>query len=286
MIRRQDIGLLLFYYLGYSRIRNLIIRLKHKPVAQFLTFHDVLPEFSQHFRAKMYFLLKQTNVISIDDFLAGRLSTVKINTILTFDDGYRGWLVEVIPILKELKLPAIFFVSSGFVGLTKTEEDLYRRRNLFKKLPPRKISGCLRSDDLRRIVHEGFSIGGHTLNHCNLSELDNIDQLRFEIESDKTRLERITGHKVHYFAYPCGEYTHPSVNLISLLQHSGYKAAVTTISGFNDNTTQAFLLHRELTDVSLPFTVFKARVYGNYEAVKSMKKFVKSVDDHADAVEK
>jgi peptidoglycan/xylan/chitin deacetylase (PgdA/CDA1 family) len=59
--------------------------------------------------------------VSLDDFFSGRLSAEKINVVITFDDGYKSWVTNVLPALKELELPATFFVSSGFVGLTKED---------------------------------------------------------------------------------------------------------------------------------------------------------------------
>ena len=36
---------------------------------------------------------------------------------LTFDDGYASWHESVAPLLEERGIPAVFFVSSGLVGL-------------------------------------------------------------------------------------------------------------------------------------------------------------------------
>ena len=73
LIRRQDLSVLLLYCLGYSRIRNLILRLQRKPVARFVMFHDLPPEALGRFEANLHFLKRSTNVVSRDDFLSGRL---------------------------------------------------------------------------------------------------------------------------------------------------------------------------------------------------------------------
>lgn len=271
LIQRQDLGVLLFYYLGYSRIRNLILRLQNKPVARFVLFHDILPETTAHFEGHLHFLKRFTNVISLDDFFSGRLSSDKINVAITFDDGYKSWISNAIPILKNLQLHATFFVSSGFVGLLKKDEAEFFRSKMCLNLAPRKITGGLSFEDVKRIVNEGFTIGGHTINHCILTKVRDSSQLRFEIAEDKMRLEKIIGKKVEYFAYPSGAYHNTEINLSKVLSESGYKGAVTTASGFNCIRSDPYLLHRELTYAAMPRRMFQARVYGNYDAVQYLK---------------
>jgi len=116
-------------------------------------------------------------------------------------------------------------------------------------------------------------VGGHTLNHCNLAEPRSSVQLRYEIAEDKMRLERITGRKVDYFAYPFGAFQNPVMNVADL-RESDYRGALTIISGFNSVGSSPYLLHRELTDASMPGPVFRARVYGNYDAVRFLKERV------------
>jgi len=276
-IRRQDLSVLLLYSLGFSKIRNWLLRLQHKPVAVFVYFHDLPPETLGCFRANLHFLKRSTNVVSLDDFFLGRLSSERINVVITFDDGYKSWVTDAIPILKELGLPATFFVSSGFVGLSKEDESEFMFSRLFLKLAPRITVSGLSIDDVRKLVEEGFTVGGHTLNHCNLAGLRDSDQLRYEITEDKMRLERIIGKKIDYFAYPFGAYQNPEINLAEVLRESGYRGAVTTVSGFNSVGTSPYLLHREITYTSMPGWVFRARVYGNYHAVWLLKQQINMI---------
>ena len=278
MIRRQDIAVLFFFYLGYSRLRNWILRLRRMPVARFVTFHDILSEDLSNFGINIAFLKQHTNVISMDDFFSGRLSFNKINVVISFDDGYRGWLTHAVPVLKEHGLPAIFFVSSGFIGLSKEQEANFALTNLFLTHEPHRITGCLSQGDIRRLVVEGFTIGGHTLKHTNLGKVRNRAQLGYEIAEDKSRLEKAAGAKVDYFSYPFGAFDNPEIELFEVLKESGYRGAVTTISGFNDSKTNKYLLHRELTEASMPGRVFRARIYGNYDAVRFIKGHVGTND--------
>ena len=277
LIRRQDLSGLFLYYLGYSRIRNLLLRLLHKPVAMFVCFHDVPPETIRCFKANLQFLKQSTNVVSLDDFFSGKLSLKRINVVITFDDGYKSWVTDAIPILKELGLPATFFVSSGFVGLSKADESEFMRSKLLLKPGSRSLTGGLDLKDVRKLAEEGFTVGGHTVNHSNLVELRDNTQLRCEIVEDKMRLEGITGKNIPYFAYPFGAYENPEINLTEVLRESGYRGAVTTVSGFNRVGTNPYLLHREITNASMSGQVFRARVYGNYHAVWSLKQQINMV---------
>lgn len=225
------------------------------------------------FEDKMHFLQRHTNVISLDEFFAGKLSPAKMNIVLTFDDGFQSCASHVIPILQKLILPATFFISSGFVNLTKEEESEFIRTKLAKnqQIDPGATAG-LKKEDLQRIAELGFIVGGHTLNHCNLATLADEEMLRYEITEDKMRLENLTGKRVEYFAYPFGAYRNPSINIADVLRQAGYKGAVTTIPGLNQIGSNPFILHREATPASLHLEVFKARALGNYQAVSFLKR--------------
>jgi len=147
----------------------------------------------------------------------------------------------------------------------------FLRSHLFVRLPPRPISGSLSVDDVKRIAGEGFTVGGHTVHHSLLSDLRDGPRLRGEIIEDKESLEKMTGRRIEYFAYPSGEHNNPDIDLPALLKEAGYKGAVTTAPGFNDASSNPFRLHRELTDAGMPGSVFRARVRGNGDGVRFLK---------------
>lgn len=273
LIRRQDISVLLFYYLGYSKIRNYSFYVSRKPVTRFVAFHDIEPNFVSNFESNINFLQRHTNVISFDDYMSGRLSTEKINVVITFDDGFKSWITCAVPVLRKLELSATFFISAGFVGLSKNDESAFIRSNLmFEEAPRRMTTGGLTRDDVRRISDQGFTIGGHTFSHCIISSFRDKTLLTYEIEEDKLALEKLSGTKIKYFSYPTGVYHNPEIDIVEILQKVGYRGAVTTTSGYNDACTNPYLLNRELTSASMSGQVFRARVYGNYDAVDSLKR--------------
>jgi peptidoglycan/xylan/chitin deacetylase (PgdA/CDA1 family) len=274
MIRRQDVFVSFLYYTGYSRIKNLFFRVQRKPITRIVAFHDIQPEAFPNFRANISFLKSHTNVVSLEDYFSGRLSSNKINVIITFDDGYKSWITCATPTLKALGLPATFFVTTGFVGLSREKEAEFMRNNLFIWLPSRRNSGGLSYEDVRSIAEAGFTIGGHTSNHSNLGQLQDRNNIRYEIAEDKMQLERMTRTKINYFAYPSGVFLNPAIDLVEVLKESGYKGAVTTVPGFNTIESNPFLLRRDLTSATMPGPVFRARAYGNYDLVQFIKERV------------
>jgi peptidoglycan/xylan/chitin deacetylase (PgdA/CDA1 family) len=271
-LRKQDLLCLSLYYLGFSRIRNLVFRVRRIPVARILAFHDVSQDQVRSFRKKLETVKATANIVSLDDILADRMSRKKINVAITFDDGYRGWNDNVFPILRELGVTATFFVSSGFVGLREEEERDFLRTNLRSN---QKTTGGLTAKELRKLSKEGFSIGGHTCNHVNIAALSDINELRREIQNDKKELEKITGTKVEYFAYPFGYYQNIHMDLVQILRESGYRGALTLVPGLINADTNSYCLHRDLVNASMPMSVFKARLLGNHDGVMFLRRMLR-----------
>ena len=267
----------MFRNLGYSAIKNLSYRFRHKPVTRIALYHDMFPGTLGFFESHLRLLKEKTHVVNLDDYFSGKLSSEKINIVITFDDGYKSWVTHAIPILKRMRLTATFFISSGFIGLSKKEEADFLRTKMFLKLGPRETTGGLSIEDIRKIVQEGFSVGGHTMNHRLLDGSLDDSELRHEIADDRINLERMTGTPVKYFAYPFGIYHHPEIDLSRVLRESGYQGALTTTSGINSVESDPYRLHRELVSADMPARVFRARIYGNMDPVHFLKKQLRTI---------
>ncbi|NVO19091.1 MAG: glycosyltransferase [Bacteroidetes bacterium] len=95
---------------------------------------------------------------------------------LTFDDGPdERYTPKILDILKEYKVPAVFFVTG-----INAEQNL---------------------ELVRRIYNEGHELGNHTFIHPNL---ENISDQRLELELRSTGyiIEGITGHATMFFRPP------------------------------------------------------------------------------------
>jgi peptidoglycan/xylan/chitin deacetylase (PgdA/CDA1 family) len=267
-VRHQDITPILFHRLGFSWFRQRLYCWRGFVAARFLAFHDVTPQERDAFESKLHFLRERTNVISLDDFFDRKFSLRQPNVVITFDDGYKGWSITAAPALRRMGLPATFFVTSGFVGLDSGREAEFIRNRLKTNCS---TTGGLSEAELRRLAEQGFTIGGHTRSHANLSELRDESTVRRELAEDKQRLELITGKPVRHFAYPLGAYLNTSLRLPEILQLVGYRSASTVVPGFNTSKSNPYELRRDLTSAGLALSAFKARVLGNHDAAALLK---------------
>jgi peptidoglycan/xylan/chitin deacetylase (PgdA/CDA1 family) len=94
----------------------------------------------------------------------------------------------------------------------------------------------LATDDL-------FEIGAHTQGHPMLAALSPADQ-RCEIENSKQRLEDIIGKSVDTFAYPYGQSIDFDTQTARITHSLGFKAAVTSMPGIVQDTSNPILLPR------------------------------------------
>jgi len=113
--------------------------------------------------------------------------------VLTFDDGFADFHTTALPILREHRLRATLYVTTGYVGRTGgwladcDEQD-------------RQMIGW---SQLREAAAEGVEIGAHSHTHPQLDRLDTT-RLADEIRRPKVLLEDQLGLAVKSFAYPFG----------------------------------------------------------------------------------
>ena len=139
--------------------------------------------------------------------------------MLTADDGYKDNLTRMLPLLKKYGMRATVFVVSG--------EAFNRWDSEHPTNPDIKIP-LLSADEIRVLDSSGYvEIGGHTLSHAKLHELDSEAQA-VEIRENKAALEKVLGRPILSFAYPFG-YLNESAKEQARL--AGYSYAVATDSG-------------------------------------------------------
>ncbi len=111
-------------YHGVLMTKNLILNLIDPPVV-ILIYHRVttlssdtqqLAVSPENFRAQMQFLKSHYSVVRFEDDWSGIREPV---VVVTFDDGYSDNVLEALPILEEVGVPATFFVSTDAIGTCK-----------------------------------------------------------------------------------------------------------------------------------------------------------------------
>jgi peptidoglycan/xylan/chitin deacetylase (PgdA/CDA1 family) len=110
---------------------------------------------------------------------------------LTFDDGYRDFVTEVLPALDRHGFTATVFVVAGGLG----------GHNVWDAPGPRK--SLMTAADVRRVAGIGIEIGSHSLSHVPLPEATD-GELFAEVRSSRLLLAEIARSAVTGFCYPYG----------------------------------------------------------------------------------
>jgi len=96
------------------------------------------------------------------------------------------------------------------------------------------------SDQVRSLPTYGIQVGNHTVNHRQLTALDEAGQ-RVELAEAQRILSALTGKPVTTLAYPYGVFNDISVKVAAEL---GHRCACTVIQGSNDGDTDPMRLRR------------------------------------------
>lgn len=109
--------------------------------------------------------------------------------LLTFDDAPDKHALDMAKTLKELEVPAIFFVNGHFIDTDEEKEML-------------------------KEIHElGFAIGNHTKTHANLQQISEAEQDE-EILFVSDTVEEVIGERPEFFRAPFGQNTDYSKALV------------------------------------------------------------------------
>jgi peptidoglycan/xylan/chitin deacetylase (PgdA/CDA1 family) len=148
------------------------------------------------FRRQLEFLADTGRVASYGEALNALKSGQPASReafVLTFDDGYEDFYTHVFPLLRDLELPAILFVTTGFVE-TGTPYPILHHAS--PNATP------VNWDMLGEMVTSGLvTVGAHTHTHPILPN-ESETRVKEELVKPLGIFHERLGLKVRHFAYP------------------------------------------------------------------------------------
>lgn len=139
--------------------------------------------------------------------------------VLTFDDGYRDFYIDVLPILKKYQIHATAYLVSGFIG----------------------GSNSMLASQVVEATQSGLvEVGAHTVHHTYLKGRP-LESAKFEINQSKKDLEKEFNIHIVSFAYPYGAFDKQAVDLV---KEAGFKTATSTVPGIMADQSNRFFLYR------------------------------------------
>jgi len=218
------------------------------PYYQTSTAPDVFNRHLRYLKENNYNVLRLAKAA---EMLTDNQAFPKKNVVITFDDGFRDFYTDAVPILDAYGFTATVFLPTAFITHDRCE---------FKG------ASCLTWDEVRQLLKRGFTFGSHTVTHPVLSEL-NKHEVEHEIRFSKAVIENKTGQAVDLFSYP---YAFPdnqncfSEFLSNTLIKCGYKVGVTTRIGNAHKDDMPFKLKRIPISTHDDLKLFKAKLAGAY----------------------
>jgi peptidoglycan/xylan/chitin deacetylase (PgdA/CDA1 family) len=171
---------------------------------------------------------------------------------ITFDDGYRDFYTDALPVLKQCGFTATLFLATD------------RIRNT-----PARIEGAdyLTWSDVRELHAEGIYFGSHTVTHPDMRSLA-PEQLEYELGRSKEVLEEHLGAPVESFSHTFGfpeEDKDYARYLADVLCNLGYEHGVSTILGRANRKSNRFFLPRLPINSFDDHWLFRAKLQGGYD---------------------
>jgi poly-beta-1,6-N-acetyl-D-glucosamine N-deacetylase len=169
---------------------------------------------------------------------------------LSFDDGCKEILEDVLPLIRQRRIPITLFIPSGIAEGDGLFPWLHGHPYAGTRPPhapsqptpvPKGFRDAMTMAQVREVAAlPEVTIGAHTVHHI-ITATSTEEELRFEIREAKRQLEASTASPVNCFAYPEGRFSGRERHV---LMECGYAIAVTTENAFIRSETDPYLVPR------------------------------------------
>jgi peptidoglycan/xylan/chitin deacetylase (PgdA/CDA1 family) len=204
--------------------------------------HITRDVFRQHLR---YLEMTGYNVIPLRDlyeYVSGKRASLPKNAVvITIDDGWASTYTEIFPELQKRKFPFTVFIYPKIIGQT---------------------SNALTWKQIKEMSDAGVDIQSHSLSHPFLTRRRHRSMgdkqysawIQRELAESRRILEKHTGKKVQFLAYPYGDYDD---KLTAEVTKAGYAAALTCDFGLVRKGSDPLRMKRFVIDDRMDFTAFR-----------------------------
>jgi peptidoglycan/xylan/chitin deacetylase (PgdA/CDA1 family) len=193
---------------------------------------------SSQFAAYCEFFKRYFDVIPLTELL-DRLDSgrdISRSLVITFDDGYRDNYELAAPILRDLGLPACFFIATDFIG--SDQVTWWDRESGIQ-------SRWMDWEQVRALrTTYGFEIGAHTCTHPDLARLP-LAEARKEIAQSKERLEAELNEPVTLFSYPYGRRDQVTHEVRQLVRSLALRCCPSAYGGAVNGNSDPYHLMRQ-----------------------------------------
>jgi peptidoglycan/xylan/chitin deacetylase (PgdA/CDA1 family) len=176
-------------------------------------------EFIENLELLRFYGANFVSGIQLADYYYRNTPFPPCSVLITFDDGFKNYITEILPILEDFQIPSILFVTTDYIDTEIPYSFVSWKRN--KRFSQNYLNRChsefksLTSHDILELNKNPLvEIGAHSCSHPYLTRI--TQQLALsEILESKIRLESILGIPIIYFAYPHGDYSKQIVDFVS-----------------------------------------------------------------------
>lgn len=179
-----------------------------------LTYHSISEGRSplriapQLFAQQMEWLAANAKVVSLGTLveqLRSRSPLPARTVALTFDDGFADFYANAAPVLSKLRLPAIVFLPSRFVG------GLNNWPGQPAWVQPEPLMNW---QQISELASEKIQMGSHSVSHPDLSALP-AAEIEAEATVSQREIAQRTGQAAEFFCYPYGRWSPAARDVVS-----------------------------------------------------------------------
>ena len=195
-----------FYAMEWLGV-NKYFRYRYRGLVKTLMFHSISPpgQFFKNaisasiFTRQLHHLSKKYSILNMsqDGHLSG-YDPMKVNILLTFDDGFIDNYTVAAPILAEFKMSAVFFVIADC--LLKGSPPKFIVGNMVEDSMPN-IYRTINKTQTQELLAMGMTVGSHGNNHFDYTSISADAGLDDARESQK-KIEAEIGVPIESFAFP------------------------------------------------------------------------------------